>query len=247
METSHLIPIEDTPPLYQIWGPDHVPYGPVELPGIVNWIKDERVVAETWVYVHDSKKWLPAAQVPELKMFFQPKASSTTSNGTSDPNGPPEVPASALRRIKIFAEMDNPQLEHLVKFLDVSRYRPGTHVVRKGDPGDAMYLVLEGELRSCLLVDGIETPIATLPVGSLFGEISLLDQGPHAADVIANQESTLLRLTRESFLELISQAPQLGLAFVLNLAKSIAGRARILTKRYEDSTHLSQTAEVVAT
>jgi CRP-like cAMP-binding protein len=122
--------------------------------------------------------------------------------------------------------------------------RPFTHVVKKGDQGDAMYLVLDGELRSCIMVDGIESPVATLTPGSIFGEISLLDRGPHAADVISNQESTLIKISSEAFSNVVREAPQCALPFVLSLSKSIAGRVRILTRRYEDSVHLAQVGEV---
>jgi hypothetical protein len=34
-----------------IWGIDQSAYGPVELPTLVSWIKDERVLAETWIFL----------------------------------------------------------------------------------------------------------------------------------------------------------------------------------------------------
>jgi CRP/FNR family transcriptional regulator, cyclic AMP receptor protein len=246
METSHTMPPEDVPPLYQIWGADQTAYGPVELPAVVNWIKEERVLADTWLYLHETKQWLQAAQVPELKMFFQPKSKAVTvasDDGNFDDDL--KITPGALRRIKIFAEFDNDQLLRFVKFMEITKHRPATLVVRKGDPGEAMYLVLEGELRSCLMSDTIETPIATLPLGSIFGEISLLDQGPHAVDVITNQESALLRISSEGFQRLVKEAPSLALPFILGLCKAIAGRVRTLTKRYEDSSHLSHTAEAI--
>ena len=41
---------DDKIPGFKIWGVDGVIYGPVELPTLVNWIKDERVAANTWIY-----------------------------------------------------------------------------------------------------------------------------------------------------------------------------------------------------
>lgn len=239
----------DDVPLYQIWGADYAPYGPVELPALVNWIKEERVVADTWVYVHATSAWLKAAQVPELKMFFQPKPPPVSTEGdAAGQNASFKLTTGSLRRIKLFAEMDDSQLQTFLSFIDVVPCRPSVCVVKRGDPGDAMYMVLEGEVRSCLMVDGIETPIATLPAGSIFGEISLLDHGPHAADVITNQESTLLRISLSNFDQLIREAPDAALPFLLTLSKAIAGRARVLTRRYEDSIHMSQTgSEALAT
>jgi hypothetical protein len=60
--------------------------------------------------------------------------------------------------------------------------------------GDAMYLILEGELRA-RLVAGAEYILATLGPGDFFGEISLFDHGPRSADIIANQDSFLLKIS----------------------------------------------------
>src|SRR5438045_9369848 len=57
-----------------VWGVDQTPYGPVELPALVGWIKDERVTADTWLFVGKNGVWQRAAEVPELQMFFRPNA-----------------------------------------------------------------------------------------------------------------------------------------------------------------------------
>jgi len=58
-----------------IWGVDLAAYGPVELPTLVEWIKDGRVLAETWVFTGRTGSWLRAAEIPELvklKVFLEP-------------------------------------------------------------------------------------------------------------------------------------------------------------------------------
>jgi CRP-like cAMP-binding protein len=236
--------VEADTPFYWIWGVDNVPYGPVELPALVSWVKEERVISSTWVYVQETSKWLKASEVPELKMFFQKKASSSQADESLAAAGLSNVTIKpgALRRIKIFADLDDDQLMGFLNFMETLQIRPGVHIVQKGETSGAMYLVLEGELRSSLRVDGKETPIATLAPGSIFGEISLLDRGANTADVISNQESLLIRISGESFDRVTREAPQMALPFLLCLSKAIAGRVRNLTKRYEDSVLLSQTA-----
>ena len=70
---------QDSAPAYHIWGVDKSPYGPVELPALVAWIKDERVIADTWIFVERENSWMRASEVPELNLFFKPK-----SNGESE-------------------------------------------------------------------------------------------------------------------------------------------------------------------
>ena len=57
-----------------VWGFDQTAYGPVELPTLVSWIKDERVTADTWLFVGKNNEWQKASDVSELQLFFRPKA-----------------------------------------------------------------------------------------------------------------------------------------------------------------------------
>ena len=66
----------DETPLYRVWGLDSVAYGPVELPVLTNWVLDERVTADTWVFTEENHTWLRAAQLPELKIFFEGRSST---------------------------------------------------------------------------------------------------------------------------------------------------------------------------
>src|SRR4029077_6141191 len=53
-----------------VWGIDQTPYGPVELPTLVAWVKDERVTADTWIFAGKSSSWQKASDMPELQLFF---------------------------------------------------------------------------------------------------------------------------------------------------------------------------------
>ena len=53
-----------------VWGIDQTPYGPVELPTLVSWVKDERVTADTWIFAGKTCAWQRAGELPELQMFF---------------------------------------------------------------------------------------------------------------------------------------------------------------------------------
>src|SRR5882672_11402490 len=61
---------------FKIWGVDNVVYGPVELPTLVGWVKEERVTADTWIFCEKDSVWRKTPQVPELQMFFQPKSAA---------------------------------------------------------------------------------------------------------------------------------------------------------------------------
>jgi len=229
---------QSSDPFYRVWGVDNVAYGPVELT-VVAWIQADRVVADTWIFQQHNEKWSKAAELPELKLVVSKKAAA---------NQPEETPASEsvspglLRRIKIFAGMEDAQLRSFLNYMEVQRFNPFSTVVRKGEHGDAMYLILEGELRAFTLIGDKETTLTTMGAGDFFGEISLLDQGPRSANVTANTDSVLLRIPASSFDRMVKEAPALATLFIYSLSRSIVGRLRVLTKKYEDSIHWSRAA-----
>lgn len=232
----------DSAPLYHIWA-NHASQGAVELPALIAQIKQGKVQPTTWIYAETNGRWQPANQVDELKMFF--RTSSPLPAGAPNPQAPALRPG-ALRRIKIFAEMDDAQLQVFVAFTQMLQYRQFAQVVAKGDHGDAMYLVLEGELRARSIIDGKESTFATLGPGDFFGEISLLDHGPRSADVVANKDSTVLKITSEAIQKILKEAPAAAAPFLSALSRSVASRLRQLTKRYEDSIHFSRAAALVS-
>src|SRR5215470_4204834 len=90
-------------PAFIVWGIDQTPYGPVELPTLVSWVRDERVTAETWIFAARDRSWRKAVDMPELKRIFQ------DSNGAAAraPATLQGIDVSSLRRIKILAAMSD--------------------------------------------------------------------------------------------------------------------------------------------
>jgi CRP-like cAMP-binding protein len=108
-----------------------------------------------------------------------------------------------------------------------------------------MYLILEGELRVRMMRRGKESILATLKAGDFFGEISLLDEGPRSADVVANERSTLLKISAASFTKLRREAPALAEPFLHALGQILVGRLRTINKRYVDSVLMMQSLSPV--
>ena len=231
----------DDAPRYRVWGMDDVAYGPVELPELTNWVLDERVTDDTWGFAEESGDWVKAAQMPELTIFFERRAAGVGAASAKSQG----IKAGSLRRIKILAGMEEKQLQSFVRFMDVVQVTQFAQVFRRGEHSAAMYLVLEGELRARVFVDGKETTLSTMTAGDFFGEISLLDEGPRSADVIANKDSVLLKISGEAFERVMREAPALAASFLYGLSRSIAARVRVLTQKYQDSIHFSRAAVAI--
>jgi hypothetical protein len=217
---------------YFIWGVDDTPYGPVELSTLIDWIKDERVLPETWVFSRNAAKWQLASDFTELRNNFAVKviASPLAELSAEKPSQKGFKPGM-LRRIKILAELNDAQLSQLAEYLEVQQVSQWTVIFNQGDASDAMYLVMSGELRARTMIGGKETILSTFSPGDFFGDMALFDHGPRSADVLANVDSTLFKLSSGSFTRLTREMPALATPFLQATARTLAARIRADNKR----------------
>jgi CRP-like cAMP-binding protein len=211
---------------YFIWGIDDSPYGPVSLSVLLDWVKDERVLPDTWIFARGSGEWQKACEITELRDSFQDEAGTLSETQSSI-----HFKSGSLRRIKILAEMKDAQLAHLADFLVFQEWPQHAEVIRQGETGDAMFLIMKGELRARTMMGGRETILTTFGIGDFFGEMSLFDQGPRSADVVANTDSTLLRLSTSAFERLTREMPNLATPFLQATARTLSARIRADNKR----------------
>jgi CRP-like cAMP-binding protein len=222
---------------YRVWATEKVVYGPFDLITLVDWVRQKRVTAETWVYCERRSTWAKAAAMNELKLLFDPTQGRPGHLVQAIRAG---VNPDVMLRIKVLAGFNDAQLQSFVRYMEIITLEPLAVAVRESDLGDAMFLILEGELRVSVTRRGKESILATLKAGDFFGEISLLDEGPRSADVIANERSTLLKISTGSFAKLRREAPALAEPFLHALSQILVGRLRMVNKRYVDSLLMMQ-------
>lgn len=169
----------------------------------------------------------------ELQTHFRSKGRGTTpvSNRVETLVG---VDPRALRRVKILESMTDEQLERFAQFMEVEKVPQWATIVKQGDLGDSMYLILQGELRVRITVMGKETILTTLGVGDFFGDISLFDHGPRSADVVANADSLLLKISAAAFDALAKAAPELATPFLRAVSHTLSTRIRADNQRLGD-------------
>lgn len=119
-----------------------------------------------------------------------------------------------LRQVKLLAPVPDDELHALVERLEVVVYQLGDVVLRRGDPGDAFYIVYSGKAR---VVDDANAArpitLAVLGPGDTFGEQALVNRAPRGATVRASSTLTLLRLSAADFDALTAAHPALLEAF----------------------------------
>ena len=101
-------------------------------------------------------------------------------------------------------------------------YSEGYFVFHQGEPGDFMYVILEGEV-DILLNDIV---IATFKPGEIMGEMALIDEDPRSASAFAKTDCKLVPIDKENFLYLVQQTPY----FALHVMKTLSGKVRSVNK-----------------
>lgn len=226
---------------FRVWANEKIVYGPFDLLTLVDWVRQKRVTADTWIFCERRSTWSQAAAMNELKLLFDPTQARPGHLASALRAG---VNPDVMLRIKVLAGFNDAQLSSFVRYMEIVSVDSLRLVVREGDPGDAMFLILEGELRVRVIRQGKESVLATLKAGDFFGEISLLDEGPRSADVVANERSTLLKISTGSFEKLRGEAPALAEPFLHALSQILVGRLRAVNKRYVDSVLMMQALDL---
>src|SRR5918995_3656292 len=149
----------------------------------------------------------------------------------------------SLTSIAFFGGLDAEALERLAGTMRARRFRRGEVIFHIGDPGDALFVIVTGEVKISLPSEtGEEAILATLRPGDVFGELALLDGAPRSASATALGPTETVMLPRDRFRELI--ATEAGVRDAL--LASIAGELRRLTTHVEELHFLDITGRLAA-
>jgi CRP-like cAMP-binding protein len=126
--------------------------------------------------------------------------------------------ANVLGGVPLFAGLNRRHLGKVAALGRIRRFYDGTSIIRSGDAGDALFVVLEGEV-------SVRRPgMAELRLGpgSFFGEMSLLDSAPRSATIVAKGSVVCLAIGQSRFSKLLHTEPAIAVA----LLKEVAARLR---------------------
>ncbi|HEU5316658.1 MAG TPA: GGDEF domain-containing protein, partial [Chloroflexota bacterium] len=158
--------------------------------------------------------------------------------GTVAQGIPVEERARLLAGTSLFAGLPPEDLLPLAEAAEVVTFQPGERIVNQGDPGESLYLVVDGrvEVLARINEDGVvtETVVAWMTVGDALGELSLLDGQPRSASCVAVNPVTCLCLGREPFLRAIEENWSLSHALHVVMAQRLRMADKLLAEHSRD-------------
>jgi CRP-like cAMP-binding protein len=145
------------------------------------------------------------------------------------------IEAAILRLIFLFQDLNETELQAVLRHTAPREYRAGAVIIQEGEPGDCMFIMCQGVVeitKRLTLVLEEDTPKERVMIrlkaedGVSFGEMALLENEVRSATVTALSDCTLLELKRNEFLDLVLQNPPMGIKLLLRLAQLLSRHLR---------------------
>lgn len=131
-----------------------------------------------------------------------------------------------LHQVPLFAHLTDGELQALATDLVPLTFRQHETILRQGDRGEMLYLIQSGRVRIYALgEEGQEISLRLMGPGEVFGELALIDELPRSASAVAMEDTVVLTLPRDAYLNHLKRCPQLA----LNVMRTLSTRLRSTT------------------
>ncbi len=132
-----------------------------------------------------------------------------------------------LAKVPLFAGLSETALEIISRVTTEESHALGTKIFQHGDPGDKLYIIVEGKVRISRDVPGMgEEALAVLGQGAVFGDMALLDEAPRSADARVHERCRLLALRKDAFEDLLFLHKDLAYEVLWSVVRMLTGRLR---------------------
>ncbi|MGK3962348.1 cyclic nucleotide-binding domain-containing protein [Sorangium sp. So ce1099] len=132
-----------------------------------------------------------------------------------------------LSKVPLFKGLTPAALELISRVASEETHALGTKIFQHGDPGDKLYILLEGKVRISREIAGMgEEALAVLGPGAVFGEMALLDEAPRSADARVHERCRLLTVSKDAFEDLLFLHKELAYEVLWNVVRMLVQRLR---------------------
>jgi CRP/FNR family transcriptional regulator, cyclic AMP receptor protein len=139
----------------------------------------------------------------------------------------PEAALLLVGKVNLFAGLPRVYLERIASLCVEQSFKYGQFVFREGQPGDGLFLILEGAVRISRQVPGMgEEALAVLKAGDYFGEMALIDDFPRSADACVHESCRLLVIGKEKLQDLLFVDRDLAYDLLWTFVRTLSGRLR---------------------
>ncbi len=123
-----------------------------------------------------------------------------------------------LQNIPLFSKIEPSKLKLLAFTSDRLTFAPGQELFHQGDPGDAAYIIIDGEADVTIDTPAGEISVAKVGKNDFIGEIAILCDVPRTATIKALSEVTTLAISKDLFFQMVTEFPDMAIEIMRELA-----------------------------
>ena len=142
-----------------------------------------------------------------------------------------EADRELLRRVPLFAELSEEDLTWVADAGEAVELSGGDLLAGEGDAGDALFVIISGELEVVKRSRTVDVPIAVLGAGEIVGEMAIFEAQPRMASVRAATPTRVIRVGRDVILELVRTRPLTTLSMLRTVMGRLRGTEAMLRER----------------
>ncbi|MDJ0931320.1 Crp/Fnr family transcriptional regulator [Breoghania sp.] len=132
----------------------------------------------------------------------------------------------ALCKVPLFRGIEATKLRLLASISERIRFRPGEHLCSQGEPGDSAFIILAGQADVLVATENGQQVVARVGANDIVGEIAILCDVPRTATLVAIDEMDVLTISKENFLKLLKEFPEMALKVMRVLAQRLEKATR---------------------
>jgi CRP-like cAMP-binding protein len=136
---------------------------------------------------------------------------------------------SFLKEVNLFEGLENKVINQIFRLGMVQNFRPGDTIIREGQPGGNLHILINGKaevLKTVKGKGGKGKQLAKLDRGSIFGEMSVFDGAPYSASIRALDDCDVHIIRGSDFKDFLNNNPKTAVAILSTLITSISNRLR---------------------
>ncbi len=141
-----------------------------------------------------------------------------------------ETEVEALRRVPLFRGIDETKLRLLAFISDRTAYQSDERLCTQGEEGDCAFIILSGDADVLVNTPDGEKKVAQVSANSIVGEIAILCDVPRTATLVAANDMDILTVSKDDFLKLLTEFPDISLEVMRTLALRLERTTRDLAE-----------------
>ena len=160
------------------------------------------------IVLHHSVRRMIQDQAPQIAQALD-VPTLELALGPADLETPPNMLPFTLRTVQWFGDLRHEDVQNLMETATYPRFEPGSTIYQEGDAADAMYIIVDGNVRLIRGSGREAVDLALLGSGDFFGEVELIDGGLRATSALAASAVEVLPIARSQFFKLVSKSPRM--------------------------------------